>query len=121
MKYKTMTSTSKDENLKEKEWTGLRGYNRGKQIYLKNCNYYRTNSYFYFLINNEHVISVTQVEPNLLIIEIGRLIPFMKGSNIRFFPLNMPCIEIGFINIIGIILEISNFGNYYELQGIRIF
>lgn len=57
----------------------------------------------------------------MLIIEIGRLIPFMKGENVKFFPLNMPSIEIGFIHIIGIILEVSYFGNYCELQGTQIF
>lgn len=116
-----MTSKSKGENLKKKEWPGIRTYNRGEEIYLKHCNFYRTNSYFYFSINNEHVILVTRIEPNLLIMEIGRLVPYMKGPYVRFFPLNMPSIEIGFINIIGIILEVSNFGNYYELQGIKIF
>ncbi|KAF7381342.1 hypothetical protein HZH66_013736 [Vespula vulgaris] len=88
MEYKTMTSRSKGEILKKKEWPGIRTYEN----------------------------SVTRIEPNLLIIEIGRLIPFMKGENVKFFPLNMPSIEIGFIHIIGIILEVSYFGNYCELQ-----
>lgn len=88
MEYEKITSKSKVENLKKKEWPGIRTYEN----------------------------FVTRIEPNLLIIEIGRLIPYIKGENIKFFPLNMPSIEIGFIHIIGIILEVSNFGNYYEFQ-----
>ncbi|KAL2731072.1 uncharacterized protein V1478_005485 [Vespula squamosa] len=88
MECETMISKSKGENSKKKEWPGIRTYEN----------------------------SVTRIEPNLLIIEIGRLIPFIKGQNVKFFPFNMPSIEIGFIHIIGIILEVSYFGNYCELQ-----